>query len=360
MSGVEFEFLKGAFESNWITTLGPDVDAFEAELAAFVDAPVLALNSGSSALHLALLLAGVQPGDRVIVPTLTFAAPAFAVTYLGAEPVFVDSEERTWNIDVDLVEAELDSATPPAAVVAVDLYGQCAELDRLSAVCQAHGVPLIEDAAEALGADWQGRSAGTWGDLGVFSFNGNKIMTTGGGGVLVGSQEILGRARTLATQARLPVAHYEHEEIGYNYRLSNLLAAVGRGQLQRLPKMIERVRSVNQQYRDGLAGVDAITFMPWDDRGSPNGWLTVAQIDPAETEVTPQQVCDFLAGLEIEARPAWKPMHLQPVFAGCRAVDGSVAERLFDRGVCLPSGSTLSDGDVDRVIEGIHQAFASR
>jgi dTDP-4-amino-4,6-dideoxygalactose transaminase len=351
-----------AFDSNWITTLGAEVDAFEAELAAACGAEAaVVLSSGTAALHLALRLAGVTPGDGVWVSTLTFVAPANAARYLGAELRFVDSEAETWNMDPALLEAALEDAAAagrlPAAVVAVDLYGQCAQLDRIAAACDRHGVTLVEDAAEALGAGWRGRPAGRWGRFGVFSFNGNKIITTSGGGALVGPADDIDRARYLAQQARQPVLHYEHTEVGYNYRLSNLLAALGRAQLARLPGFIERRHAVRAAYLDGLGDLDGVGFMPWDPRGRPNGWLTVMTVDPA-LGVDPATLCARLQEGGIEARPAWKPMHLQPVFAGVECVGGRVAEDIFARGVCLPSGSSLSDADVERVVAAVRAAIS--
>ncbi len=354
----ERALLLDAFDSNWITPLGPHVDAFERELVEYTGAAACAaLHSGTAALHLALLLAGVGEGDEVVVPSLTFIAPASACRYVGASLRFVDSERETWNMDPDLLEATLSSGRPPAAVIVVDLYGQCAQLDRIAAICERHGVPLIEDAAEALGATWADRHAGTWARWGAYSFNGNKIITSGGGGALVGPEEDVQRARYLATQARQPFPHYEHTEVGFNYRLSNLLAAVGRGQLASLPAKIDALHRINAHYRSGLADVEAVSFMPWDGRGRPNGWLTLIQLDPALTPVTPQALCDHLETLEIEARPAWKPMHLQPVFAEAPMVGGEVAEELFARGVCLPSGTAMTDADVDRVVSGVRAAL---
>lgn len=360
MSGDERERLLAAFDSNWITTLGAEVDGFEADVVAFTGAEAaVALTSGTAALHLALLLHGVGPGDEVWVSTFTFIAPANAARYVGASLRFVDSERETWNMDPDLLaEALADAARAgrlPAAVIAVDLYGQCAQLGRLTGVCAEYGVPLIEDAAEALGATWAGRHAGTWGRLAAFSFNGNKIITTGGGGMLVGERDLVERARYLSQQARQPVLHYEHVDVGYNYRLSNLLAAVGRAQLAGLPSKIDRRHEINSRYRKGLDDADGVGFMPWDEQGRPNGWLTVATIDPG-IGITPHQLCATLEGDDIEARPAWKPMHLQPVFAGVPTVGGSVAEELFATGVCLPSGSAMTDHDVDRVIEAVRHA----
>ena len=363
MSGSERERLLQAFDSNWITTMGAAVDGFEADVVAFTGAEAaVALASGTAALHLALVVAGVRSGDEVWVSTLTFAAPANAVVYTGASLRFIDSDRTTWNMDPELLGAALADAAAadrlPAAVIVVDIYGQCAELDRIGELCDQYGVAVVEDAAEALGATWQGRSAGTWGRLGAFSFNGNKIITTGGGGMLVGDAELVDRARYLSQQARQPVLHYEHVDVGYNYRLSNLLAAVGSGQLAELPGKIERRHAINRAYRAGLADVDGVDFMPWDDRGSPNGWLTLITLDPA-TGLTPHELCAVLESQDIEARPAWKPMHLQPVFADVPTVGGEVAAELFDRGVCLPSGSAMTDDDVDRVVEAVTGALTN-
>jgi len=359
----EREALLRAFDSNWITTMGAEVDGFEADMVAFTgtDAAV-ALASGTAALHLALLLHDVGPGDEVWVSTFTFVAPANAVRYVGADLRFVDSERDTWNMDPDLLDAALDDAAAagrlPKAVIAVDLYGQCAQMDRIAAACERHGVVLIEDAAEALGATWQGRHAGTFGKLGAFSFNGNKIMTTSGGGMLVGDRELVDRARYLAQQARQPVLHYEHTDVGYNYRLSNLLAAMGRAQLAGLPDKIERRHQINAAYRSALGEMHGIDAMPWDDRGVPNGWLTGITLDPA-LGLDPPALCAALEEHDIEARPAWKPMHLQPVFDGVPCIGGAVAEELYARGVCLPSGSGMSDADVERVVDAMRSAVRS-
>jgi len=361
---VERKALLRAFDSNWITPLGPEVDAFEAEICEYTGAEAAAaLSSGTAALHLALLLAGVGPGDEVWVSTLTFMAPANAVRYVGADLRFIDSERETWNMDPDLLSAELEAAAAvgrlPKAVIAVDLYGQCAQLDRISDLCERYGVVLVEDAAEALGATWQGRHAGTWGRYGVYSFNGNKIMTTGGGGMLVGPADDMERARYLAAQARQPVLHYEHTETGYNYRLSNLLAAVGRGQLERLPEMIERRHEINAYYRAALGDIEGVGFMPWDDRGVPNGWLTVMALGKPllDAGLTPAGVCAGLEADVIEARPAWKPMHRQPAFADVPGVGGAAADEVFLRGVCLPSGSGLRRADLDGVTASVRAAL---
>lgn len=361
---AEREALLRAFDSNWITPLGPEVDAFEAEVCEFTGAEdAAALVSGTAALHLALLLAGAGEGSEVWVSTLTFVAPANAVRYVGAELRFIDSERDTWNMDPDLLEAELVSAAAsgrlPVAVIVVDIYGQCAQLDRIAELCGRYGVCLIEDAAEAIGATWKGRPAGTWADYGALSFNGNKIMTTAGGGMLVGPAGDMERARYLASQARKPVLHYEHEEVGYNYRLSNILAALGRAQLERLPQIMKRCEQINAHYREAFGGIAGLEFMPRDDRGTPNSWLTVMTVNQSllDRGTTPQHICERLGAEEIEARPAWKPMHLQNMFAGVPIAGGAVAEDLFDRGVCLPSGSGMTDADVERVSDAVRRAI---
>jgi dTDP-4-amino-4,6-dideoxygalactose transaminase len=353
---VERELLLAAFDSNWIAPAGPDLALFEDELAGLVGVPhAVALSSGTAAIHLALLALGVGPGDDVLVSDLTFAATANAVVYAGARPVFIDSDDVSWNIDPDLLDDELDARARlgrlPSALIVVDLYGQCADWDRISATCRRYEIPVIEDAAEALGATYRGRAAGSFGDLGVFSFNGNKIITTSGGGMLVGrSTEHIERARYLGTQARQPVAHYEHEDIGFNYRMSNLLAALGRGQLRNLASRVAARQAVNDRYRQALADVDGLAFMPVADYGVPNQWLTVITLDPGVLGVGPEHVLTGLLSKGIEARPAWKPMHLQPIFAGAETRGGRVGERIFSRGLCLPSGSSLTVDQQDRVV----------
>ena len=357
MSAAEREALLAAFDSNWIAPLGPEVDAFERDLAerGGVNAAA-ALSSGTAALHLALVLLGVGPGDEVWTATMTFAATANAIRYVGATPVFIDSEPESWNMDpARLREALHDAAKRgalPKALIAVDLYGQCADYDALSSACDEHGIPVIEDAAEALGATYQGRAAGSFGAIGVFSFNGNKIITTSGGGALVSDDEVLvERARHLASQARQPVAHYEHEEVGYNYRLSNLLAALGRAQLGRLDALIARRREINQTYRRAFEAIDGISFLSEAPGRRSTCWLTCMLLDETRIAVRPDQVRVHLEAQNIEARPVWKPMHLQPVYRDCRVIGGAVAEGLFQRGLCLPSGSALSTEGQRRVID---------
>jgi dTDP-4-amino-4,6-dideoxygalactose transaminase len=344
---AERKLLLDAFDSGWIAPLGPHVDAFEQEFAAKVGVPyAVALSSGTAALHLALHILGIGTGDDVITSTLTFAATANAITYVGATPVFVDARSDTWTLDPDLLEAELrDRARrrrQVAAVITVDLYGQCSDYARITSVCREYGVPIIEDAAEALGATFGDRQAGAFGECAAFSFNGNKIMTTSGGGMLVSHRrDFIERARHLAMQAREPAAHYEHTMIGFNYRLSNLLAAIGRGQLAGLDGKLRRRRTVNAAYRAALGRVPGVGFMPEAPYGRSNMWLTCVTIDPAHFGASREDVRLHLDAANIETRPVWKPMHLQPVFRGCRSVGGRVAERLFENGLCLPSGSNL-------------------
>ncbi|MHB1035286.1 MAG: DegT/DnrJ/EryC1/StrS family aminotransferase [Pirellulales bacterium] len=362
MSARERELLLDAFDSNWVAPLGPHVDAFEKEFAGKLGVPhAVALSSGTASLHLALLLLGVEPGDEVITSTLTFAATANAITYVGGVPLFLDSDRETWNMDPGLLAEELKARARrgklPKAVIVVDLYGQCADYGPILETCRAYGVPVVEDAAEALGATYEGRPAGTFGDLGCFSFNGNKIITTSGGGMLVAARkDWCDRARFLATQARDPAPHYEHSQIGYNYRLSNLLAAVGRGQLQVLDDRVERRRANFEFYRQALGDLPGIDFMPEHPRGRSTRWLTVVTIDPQAFGAAREEIRLALDRQNIEARPVWKPMHLQPAFSGCGIRGGAVAEHLFERGLCLPSGSNLSEADRERVVEIVRGA----
>ncbi len=359
---AEREALLAAFDGGWIAPVGPDIDAFEREVAAVAGVGHgAAVSSGTAALHLALLLSGVGPGDEVIVPTLTFVATANAVGYVGARPVFVDSDVETWQIDPHLVAETIDDRVRrgrrPAAVVTVDLYGQCADADPISEVCAAHDIAVIEDAAEALGATYRGRPAGSLAPIGVFSFNGNKVITTSGGGMLVSDDDaVVVRARHLATQAREPVVHYEHAEVGFNYRMSNLLAALGRAQLASLPRRIEQRHAIKRRYREGLGDLAGISFMPDASYGEPINWLTVALVDPAAAGRSREDLQLLLEEHDIEARPAWKPLHLQPLFRGYEVVGGATAERIFEQGLCLPSGSSMSDADQDRVIDLVRTA----
>ena len=351
--------LMAAIDGGWVAPVGPELDRFEAGLAAATGRRhAVALSSGTAALHLALVSAGVGPGDLVLVSSLTFAATANAVRYTGAEPVFVDSEAASWNIDPDLVAAALADGTRYAGCIAVDLYGQCADYDRLVEACAAHDVPIFEDAAEALGAEYRDRPAGSFGDSAVLSFNGNKIITTSGGGALVtDSEETARHVRYLATQAREPVVHYEHTQLGYNYRLSNLLAGLGSSQLADLDRRVAARRAHTAAYREALADLPGIEFLPNPEWSQSSCWLTCLTIDPSAAGVGREDVRVHLESLDIEARPVWKPMHLQPLYAGARVYGGAVSKSLFERGLCLPSGSSMSEADRQRVIDGMRAAF---
>ena len=360
---AERRYVQEAFDTNWIAPLGPNVDGFEAEFAAKTGAGyAAALSSGTAALHLALRLAGVKAGDEVVVSTLTFVASASPVVYLGARPVFVDSERESWNLDPDLVEEFLEERARqgrlPRAVVAVHLYGQCADLDRLVEICERFEVVLIEDAAEALGATYRGKSPGTFGQSGIFSFNGNKIITSSGGGMLVSDDEVLiQRARKLATQARDPAPHYQHSELGYNYRMSNVVAGIGRGQLESLEEKVQRRRRNFEAYQEALSDLPGIEWMPEAPWGRHSRWLSCLTIDPEVAGVDREAIREAMEAENIEARPVWKPMHLQPLFAENEVIGGSVAEDLFTRGLCLPSGSSLTDQQRLRVVKTFRNAY---
>jgi pyridoxal phosphate-dependent aminotransferase EpsN len=363
MSQRERELLLDAFDSNWIAPLGPHVDAFEREFAAKLGvAHAVALSSGTAALHLALIAAGVGPGDKVVTSTFTFAATANAIRYVGAEPVFLDSERRSWNLDPQLLEEELrasaERGTLPKAAVVVDVCGQCADWEPIVAVCRRYGVATIEDAAESLGATYGSRPAGTLADIGCFSFNGNKIITTSGGGMLVTENGAwAAQTRHLATQARDPALHYEHSQVGYNYRLSNLLAAIGRGQLQQLDDRVARRRANFECYRRALADVPGLDFMPEANFGRASRWLTCVLLDPQVHKVSPAEICARMNDENIELRPLWKPMHLQSVYRGCRVRGGEVAENFFLRGLCLPSGSGMVRTDLQRVVDSLRRVL---
>jgi pyridoxal phosphate-dependent aminotransferase EpsN len=353
--GKEEALVADVFASNWIAPLGPHVDAFEAEVAAHAGVGhALALSSGTAALHLSLIVLGIDRGDDVICSSLTFSASANPIVYVGANPVFVDCD-RTWTIDPNLLEDALVDADRrgrrPKAVMTVDLYGQCADYDAVNGLCARFGVPLIEDAAEAIGSTYRGKPAGSFGALSVFSFNGNKIITTSGGGMLLSNDEgLITQARFLATQARDAAPHYQHSVIGYNYRLSNVLAAIGRGQFATLAERVTARRRTFDRYAAALGTLPGIAFMPEADHVTGNRWLTCITIDPAHFGATREDVRLALEAENIESRPVWKPMHLQPVFAKAKMYGGQISERLFEHGLCLPSGSSLSDSDQDRVI----------
>jgi pyridoxal phosphate-dependent aminotransferase EpsN len=362
---LEQHYVADAFATNWIAPLGPHVDAFEAEFAAAVGAPhAVAMSSGTAALHLALKLVGVGAGDEVLVSTLTFAASVNPIVYEGATPVFIDSDRASWNMDpsllADTLRRRARAGRLPAAVVVVHLYGQSADLDAITAECVRYGVPVVEDAAEALGATYNGRSPGTFGAAGIFSFNGNKIITTSGGGMLVTPDAgMAAHARKLATQARDPAAHYEHSEIGYNYRLSNVLAAIGRGQLRVLDDRVAARRRNFAFYADALGDLPGLEFMPEAPWGRHTRWLTTLTVDPAAFGIDRDALRAALDAADVEARPVWKPMHLQPVFAAHPYFGGTVAEELFTTGLCLPSGSNLTPDDLDRVASAVRGAVAT-
>ena len=355
MSGEELEFVKHAFASNWIAPLGPQVDAFEAEMAEYVGVShAAALASGTAGIHLALRLLDVQPGDEVLCSTLTFSATANPVLYEHAQPVFIDCGAASWNIDPALLREELDACARrgrlPRAVIIVDLYGEPADYHEIEKSCSHYEVPTIQDAAEALGATYGGRRAGAHGQIGVLSFNGNKIITTSGGGMLLSdNEELIKRAHFLATQARDPAPHYQHSCLGFNYRMSNVLAAIGRAQLRVLPERIAARRRNFEFYFQRLAAVPGIEFMPRQEHGSGNHWLTCITIDPSEFGATREEVRLMLEAHNVEARPVWKPLHMQPVFAGYRVRGGERSTAVFERGLCLPSGSNLSRADLERI-----------
>lgn len=359
MSGQEMKYVSEAFESNWIAPLGPNVDAFEREFASLIGVPyALALSSGTAAIHLALIEAGVGPGDEVLVSTLTFSASVNPILYQGARPVFLDSERTSWNMDPGLLAEELGKRARrgrlPKAVVVVHLYGQSADLDPILSECERYGVPVIEDAAEALGATYKGRAPGTFGLAGIYSFNGNKIITTSGGGMLVSRDEkLVAHARKLATQARDPAPHYQHSEIGYNYRMSNVVAGIGRAQLEVLEDRVKARRKNFEFYTQALSDLPGIEFQPEAPWGRHTRWLTCILIDPKEFGTDREAVRLALEAENIESRPVWKPMHLQPVFQGYDRIGGEVAEDLFDRGLCLPSGTNLTEAELGRVVEVI-------
>lgn len=379
MGTEELRFVAEAFESNYIAPLGPMVDAFEREFAQKVGTGhALAVSSGTAAMHLAVRVLGVGPWDEVIASTLTFIGSVTPIVFQGARPVFIDSERSSWNMDVDILAEEIEAYKKrgklPRAVISTDLYGQCADLDRIVKICEPYGIPVVADSAEALGATYKGRSAGAGAKAAVYSFNGNKIITTSGGGTLASNdEELIEEARSLSQQARDEAPHYEHTQIGFNYRMSNILAAIGRGQLRVLDERVEAKRRIFDYYHEVLKDLPGIEFMPEAPYGRSNRWLTVILITPEELGADRETVRLALEAENIEARPVWKPMHLQPVFQvegrralgpgqepgkakkryAVRAVGGEVAEDLFNRGLCLPSGTAMTTEDLDRVISVI-------
>lgn len=363
ISGREQVFMEEAIHSGWIAPVGPQVDAFEREMATYTGSKgALALSSGTAAIHLALRLAGVTVGDYVICSTLTFVASANPILYLGATPVFVDSEPETWNMCPSAFERACqdlnDQGQLPKAAIIVNLYGQSARMELIVQIAKRYGITLIEDAAESLGAFYQGKASGTWGKFGIYSFNGNKIITTSGGGMLVSDDiDALEQARFWSTQARDQARHYQHSEMGYNYRLSNLLAAIGRGQLEVLEKRVERRRTIGRKYAERLSKIPGLRFMPEAPHCRSTRWLSAITIDEESAGFSSNQLLSWLDFNNIEARPVWKPLHLQPLFDSNKYYpyqeDYSVSDILFTTGVCLPSGSSLSDEDLERVIHTI-------
>ncbi len=360
---LELEFVQEAFNTNWIAPVGPHIDAFEQEFCEVVGSRyAVAVSSGTAAIHLALILHGIERGDEVLCSTLTFVATANPILYLGARPIFVDSESSSWNLDPELLSIALSQrarqGTLPKAVVLVHLYGQSADIDPIRSTCLEYEIPLIEDTAEALGATYKGKAPGSFGEAGIFSFNGNKIITTSGGGMLVTQDERLAvQARFLATQARDAAPHYQHSQMGFNYRLSNVLAGIGRGQLRVLPDRVAARRLNFEIYFSALGHLPGIDFMPEADFGTATRWLSCLTVDPAVSGITREDLRLALAAENIESRPVWKPLHLQPLFKDCAVVGGQVSEKLFEQGLCLPSGSSLAASDLERVIEVIQRQF---
>src|SRR6267142_1709651 len=364
MGGREEEFVHDAFASNWLSTVGPNINAFEEEFSRLIGSPAVALSSGTAAMHLGLRLLGVGAGDEVFCPTLTFVATANPVVYLNARPVFIDCERRSWNLDPDLLrEALKDRARKnrlPRAVIVVHVFGQCADMDPIIEACSEYGVPVLEDAAEALGATYKGQPAGTIAPVGVFSFNGNKIITTTGGGMLIAREaEWIHKARFWSTQARDPGLAYERSEVGYNYRMSNVLAGIGRGQLQVLKLRVERRREIAFRYRDELADLPGLDLMPQAEYGLHTNWLSCFHVDAKKLGVDRDELIQALDDANIESRPVWKPMHLQELYRDAECYGGRVAEDLFRRGICLPSSSNMSDQEQASVIQVIRATVSS-
>jgi dTDP-4-amino-4,6-dideoxygalactose transaminase len=365
MGELELEFVKEAFATNWIAPLGPHVDAFEKALESFLknDSHVAALSSGTAALHLALIILGIKAGDEVICQSMTFSASANPIVYQGATPVFVDSEELTWNMSPEILELaitdRLKLGKKPKAIIVVHLYGMPAQMDRIEQIAHTYNIPLIEDAAEALGSSYKGRALGTFGDISILSFNGNKIITTSGGGALVSSnEEYIRKARYLATQALDPAPHYQHSQIGYNYRMSNICAGIGRGQMAVLPERIKQRRNNFKFYKNAFVDMSEITVSEEPDTDYfSNRWLSTILVK-SET-VSREDIRLALVSANIDSRPLWKPMHLQPVFRHAPYYGNGTSDRIFQKGLCLPSGSNLSQEDLNRVVKNITATLKS-
>ncbi len=366
-TGTEMAFIREAIESNYIAPLGPQVDAFEKEFCELTGiGNAAAVTSGTAAMHLAMRALNVGPGEEVLASDMTFLGSVTPAVFQGATPVFIDSDPETWNMDVDLLAEEMAACDKrgklPKAVIPTDLYGQCADMDRISDICRPYGVPVIADAAESLGAEYKGRSAGKGAAASIYSFNGNKIVTTSGGGMLASDDPyLIKRARFLSQQARDPFPHYEHSEIGYNYRMSNILAALGRSQLQALASRVEKKREIFDYYRNALSELPGLEFMPEAAYGRSSRWLTVILITSERFGAKPEDVRTALEAENIESRPVWKPMHMQPAFNGenaaggvrARVAGGSVGADLFARGLCLPSGTQMTEEELDLVVSVI-------
>lgn len=363
MSGNEHKYINESFETNWIAPLGPNVDAFEQELASYVGVKsALALSSGTAAIHLALRLLDVKQGDSVFCSSLTFVASANPIVYQGAEPVFIDSEPDTWNMSPIALERALADAKKegrlPKAIIVVHLYGQSSKMNEILSLCSKYQVPVIEDAAESLGSTYHHKSSGTFGYFGVYSFNGNKIITTSGGGMLVSNDtEAISKARFLSSQARDTALHYQHSELGYNYRMSNLLAGIGRAQLEVLEDRVKARRLIFERYEKELSVISSMQFMKELENTRSNRWLTTLTIDEEKLGVSTRELIEILSEENIEARPVWKPLHLQPLFNGAKyyphSEKESVSEKLFCKGICLPSGSNMTEEEQMRVINCI-------
>uniref|UniRef100_UPI00313E25C5 DegT/DnrJ/EryC1/StrS family aminotransferase n=2 Tax=Bacillus sp. OTU2372 TaxID=3043858 RepID=UPI00313E25C5 len=370
MSGNELKYINEAFQTNWLAPLGPNVDAFEKELANHVGVnEAVAVSSGTAAIHLALSLLDVKKGDKIFCSSLTFIASANPIIYQGAEPVFIDSEPETWNMSPQALKRAFKKAASdgklPKAVVVVNLYGQSAKMDEIISLCDEYDVPIIEDAAESLGSTYKGKASGTFGKFGIYSFNGNKIITTSGGGMLISNDsDLLRKARFLATQARDPAPHYQHSQIGFNYRMSNILAGIGRAQLQVLENRVHARKSIFDKYNLELSNLPGFYFMPELKETTSNRWLTALTIDKYESGVSVKELLNALSEENIEARPVWKPLHLQPVFQGVQyyphSPNDSISDLLFESGICLPSGSNMTDDDLLRVIQCIKDVVNSK
>ncbi|MGM7702971.1 DegT/DnrJ/EryC1/StrS family aminotransferase [Pseudalkalibacillus sp. Hm43] len=348
--GFEMEYVKDAFETNWIAPLGKNVNEFENEFSTIVGSnAAAALSSGTGAIHLALRAAGIGEGDIVFCPTLTFSATANPIIYQNATPVFIDSDFKTWNMCPEALEEAFKKFPEVKAVIVVHLYGLSADMDKIMEICKKHNVVVIEDAAESLGTYYKGKHTGTFGDYGIFSFNGNKIITTSGGGMLVSdNEERIAKVRFWATQSRDPARHYQHSELGFNYRMSNVVAGIGRGQLKVLDKRVTKKREIFNFYKRELSDLEGVEFMPVNEWDYPNFWLSSMTL---KGNVRPIDIMEALEKENIESRPIWKPMHIQPYFKKYNFVGTGIAEELFENGVCLPSDTKITDEDLERVVK---------